>query len=200
METAEGNPLFIEQLVAVGAESAESLPSSIHAVLAARIDRLAPGERAVLELASVQGRSFYVRGRGAAGDPDATRSPAHLVSLVQHQLIRSERPEVPGEDAFRFAHALIRETAYHGLPKQRRAELHERVARWLEASPGTQRRGDRATTSPRPTCCSRTSPRSASANASWAAPPRHGWRRPPTPPRPAATAQPSRACWSAPRA
>ena len=76
VETAEGNPLFIEQLVAVGAEAAESLPSSIHAVLAARIDRLAPGERAVLELASVQGRSFYVRGlEELAGEPTATRSP-----------------------------------------------------------------------------------------------------------------------------
>src|SRR6185312_13772269 len=103
VETAEGNPLFIEQLVAVGAESAESLPSSIHAVLAARIDRLAPGERAVLELASVQGRSFYVRGlEELAGEPDRGTVAAHLVSLVQHQLIRSERSEVPGEDAFRF--------------------------------------------------------------------------------------------------
>ena len=60
VETAEGNPLFLEQLVAVGAETARLLPSSIHAVLAARIDRLEPGERTVLEHASVQGRSFYV--------------------------------------------------------------------------------------------------------------------------------------------
>jgi class 3 adenylate cyclase/DNA-binding SARP family transcriptional activator len=135
VETAEGNPLFIEQLVAVGAESAESLPSSIHAVLAARIDQLAPGERAVLELASVQGRSFYVRGlEELAGDAEVS---AHLVALVRHQLIRSERSEVPGEDAFRFGHALIRETAYQGLPKQRRAELHERVAHWLASSPGS---------------------------------------------------------------
>ncbi len=134
VQTAEGNPLFIEQLVAVGPEAAETLPSSIHAVLAARIDRLAPGERAVLELASVQGRSFYVRGlEQLAGDAEVS---AHLVALVRHQLIRSERSEVAGQDAFRFGHALIRETAYQGLPKQRRAELHERVARWLESSPG----------------------------------------------------------------
>ena len=47
VETADGNPLFLEQLVAVGAENGESaLPSSIQAVLAARIDHLEPGERA----------------------------------------------------------------------------------------------------------------------------------------------------------
>lgn len=140
LETAEGNPLFLEHLVAVGAESGEAaLPSSIQAVLAARIDRLEAGERALLEHASVQGRSFYV---GAVEEllPEHARTGAatHLVSLVQKQLIRAERSEFAGQDAFRFAHVLIREAAYRGLPKQRRAELHEHVARWLEAQPGTQ--------------------------------------------------------------
>jgi tetratricopeptide (TPR) repeat protein len=139
VETAEGNPLFLEQLVAVGAESGEAaLPSTIQAVLAARIDRLEPGERAVLEHASIQGRSFYA---GAVEELLAERDRAaistQLVSLVQQQLVRADRSDVPGQDAFRFAHALIREAAYQGLPKQRRAELHERVARWLEARPGT---------------------------------------------------------------
>ena len=61
MDRAEGNPLFLEQLVAVGVEDEGSaLPSSIQAVLAARIDRLDEAERAVLEHASVQGRSFSV--------------------------------------------------------------------------------------------------------------------------------------------
>jgi len=140
VETAEGNPLFLEQLVAVGADdSGRALPSTIHAVLAARIDRLDPGERAVLELASVQGRSFHV---GVLDDlldeHDRPRTATHLVSLVQQQLIRSDRSDLPGQDAFRFAHALIREAAYNGLPKQRRAEVHERVARWLERRPGAQ--------------------------------------------------------------
>jgi predicted ATPase len=140
VETAEGNPLFLEQLVAVGAENGGSaLPSSIHAVLAARIDRLDPGERAVLELASVQGRSFHVGVLGELlAERDRPQTATHLVSLVQQQLIRSDRSDLPGQDAFRFAHALIREAAYNGLPKQRRAEVHERVARWLERRPGAQ--------------------------------------------------------------
>ena len=140
VETAEGNPLFLEQLVAVGADDGGSaLPSSIHTVLAARIDRLDPGERAVLELASVQGRSFHVGVLGELlGERDRPHTATHLVSLVQQQLIRSDRSDLPGQDAFRFTHALIREAAYNGLPKQRRAEVHERVARWLERRPGAQ--------------------------------------------------------------
>jgi class 3 adenylate cyclase/DNA-binding winged helix-turn-helix (wHTH) protein len=141
VETAEGNPLFLEQLVAVGAEGgAAALPSSIQAVIAARIDSLEPGERAVLEHASVQGRSFYV---GAVADALAGAASSgiamHLVSLVRKQLVRAERSHLPGQDAFRFAHVLIREAAYQGLPKRRRAELHEHVAHWLRATRGTAR-------------------------------------------------------------
>jgi DNA-binding SARP family transcriptional activator len=137
---AEGNPLFLEQLVAVGGENGGApLPSSIQAVLAARIDRLEPGERALLEDASVQGRSFYVDAvEGLLPEGDRGDVATHLVSLVRKQLIRAARSELPGEDAFRFAHALIREVAYEGLPKQRRAELHEGVARWLEPWPGAR--------------------------------------------------------------
>jgi DNA-binding SARP family transcriptional activator/class 3 adenylate cyclase/tetratricopeptide (TPR) repeat protein len=138
VETAEGNPLFLEQLVAVGADDADSLPSSIQAVLAARIDRLDAGERAVLEAASVQGRSFHVGALVELLDVDEPRTATHLVSLVRQQLIRSERSELPGQDAFRFAHALIREAAYNGLAKERRAAFHEHVARWLEREPGAQ--------------------------------------------------------------
>jgi tetratricopeptide (TPR) repeat protein len=139
VDTAEGNPLFLEQLVAVGAEREATLPSSIQAVLAARIDRLDPGERPLLEHASVQGRSFYV---GAVQEllPESDR-PAiatHLVSLVHKQLVRAERSDLPGQDAFRFAHALIREAAYQGMPKQLRAELHEHVAHWLQKWPGAR--------------------------------------------------------------
>jgi DNA-binding SARP family transcriptional activator len=130
VETAEGNPLFLEQLVAVGADGDDTpLPATIQAVLAARIARLRPDERQLLEEASVQGRSFHV---GPLEHPKA----AEFVALVRQELIRPERSDLPGEDAFRFAHALIREAAYRALPKQRRAELHERVARWTERWPG----------------------------------------------------------------
>ncbi len=140
VEMAEGNPLFLEQLVAVGAENGDSaLPSSIQAVLAARIDHLEPGARTALEYGSVQGQAFYVN---AVAEllPEEERAAiaTHLVSLVQRQLIQADRSDLPGQDAFRFAHGLIRETAYQGLPKQQRAEMHEHLARWLEAWPDAQ--------------------------------------------------------------
>ena len=140
VETAEGNPLFLEQLVAVKAEGGEAaLPSTIQSVLAARIDHLEPGERSLLEHASVQGRSFYV-GAVEASLPERDRpgTAKRLVSLVHRQLVRAERSELPGQDAFRFTHVLIRDAVYQGMPKAQRAELHEHLAAWLEASPGAQ--------------------------------------------------------------
>ena len=55
-----------------------------------------------------------------------------LAALVRKELIRPDRPQLPGEDAFRFRHLLIRDAAYDALPKATRAELHERFADWLE--------------------------------------------------------------------
>jgi tetratricopeptide (TPR) repeat protein len=133
VEMGEGNPLFLEQLVAVQAEGeAVTMPSRVQAVLAARIDQLDPGDRTVLERASVEGRSFH---RGALAEllPDIDRAAldAHLTRLVRKQLIRPDRPELADEEAFRFDHVLIREAAYEAIPKQVRAELHMRYAKWL---------------------------------------------------------------------
>jgi predicted ATPase len=140
VETGEGNPLFLEQLVAVQASGEPArLPPSVQAVLAARIDRLEPGERAVLAHASVEGRSFH-RGALAAVLPPSPRDDlgTHLMALVRKQLIRPCPPDFPGEDGFRFTHVLTREAAYAALPKRLRAELHEAVADWLETKPDSQ--------------------------------------------------------------
>ena len=83
--------------------------------------------------ASVEGRSFHraaVAELMSAGDPHAIDAP--LMGLVRKQLVRPDRPEFVGEDAFRFAHTLIREVAYSGMPKRLRADLHERLAGWLK--------------------------------------------------------------------
>ena len=79
VETAEGNPLFLEQLVAVGADGAASCRRASRRCSRRGIDRLEPGERALLEHASVQGRSFHA---DAALLPEAT-GRARLVALVQ---------------------------------------------------------------------------------------------------------------------
>jgi class 3 adenylate cyclase/tetratricopeptide (TPR) repeat protein len=134
VEAAEGNPLFVEQLVAMRAEGGDGLevPPTLQALLAARIDRLAAPERAVVERGSVEGRLFH---RGAVSalltEPERTDVGAHLLTLVRKELIRPDRAVVPGDDGFRFGHALIRDAAYEEIPKRQRAALHEAYADWL---------------------------------------------------------------------
>ena len=109
-----------------------SVPPTIHALLAARLDQLDTSERHVLERGSVEGQIFH-RGAVAALAPEETRIDGRLVSLVRKDLVRPERPVVADDEAFRFRHLLIRDTAYDGLPKAVRAELHERFAAWLHS-------------------------------------------------------------------
>ncbi len=133
---AEGNPLFLEQLLALaGDENGRelALPRTIHALLAARLDQLESDERALLERAAVVGKEFW-RGALRHLSPPETEVSALLQRLVRRRLIRPERSSLPGEDAFRFGHILIRDAAYEAIAKERRAELHERFADWLEAS------------------------------------------------------------------
>ena len=151
-EVAEGNPLFVEELLRIlvddglltranggwgvaGDLSAISIPPTIHALLTARIDRLEAEERAVAERASVVGRVFWW-GAVSALSPSTVepRLTSLLQTLIRKELIRPEPSQVSQEDAFRFAHILIRDAAYHGIPKGLRAELHERLADWIEAA------------------------------------------------------------------
>jgi class 3 adenylate cyclase/tetratricopeptide (TPR) repeat protein len=135
---AEGNPLFLEQLLALaveeGAGARETIPPSIHALLAARLDRLETGERAVLEQAAVIGREFTRQAISALSDEEEVGST--LLSLVRRDLIEPDRSVLPGEDGFRFRHALIRDAAYLALAKESRAELHLRYAEWLGRAEG----------------------------------------------------------------
>ena len=129
-EAAEGNPLFLEQLVALEEEGREeAIPPSIHAILAARLDRLEPHERDVLERAAVIGREF-TRNAVSALSGDEPVGPT-LLSLVRRDLIEPDRLPAPGDDGFRFRHVLIRDAAYLGLAKETRAELHLSYSNWL---------------------------------------------------------------------
>src|SRR5581483_7898434 len=103
---------------------------TIQALLAARLDQLDSAEREVLQCGSVEGRVFH-RGAVAVLASDAPSVTGRLTALVRKELVRPDRPQLPGDDAFRFRHLLIRDTAYDALPKASRAELHERFADWL---------------------------------------------------------------------
>jgi class 3 adenylate cyclase/tetratricopeptide (TPR) repeat protein len=134
-EAAEGNPLFVEQMLAMVAESPNGdvvVPPTIQALLAARLDQLDASERGVLERGAVEGKIFH-RGGVEALAPDEPDVHTKLMALVRKELVRPDRTQLPGDDAFRFRHLLIRDAAYDGLPKSARAELHERFAAWLEA-------------------------------------------------------------------
>ena len=108
LDAAEGNPLFVEEMVAFVAESGGgeiTVPPTIQALLAARLDQLDAPERDVLERGSVEGRVFH-RGAVQALAPEEPQVMARLTSLVRKELVRPDKSELPGEDAFRFRHLL----------------------------------------------------------------------------------------------
>jgi len=131
---AGGNPLFVEEMLALVGEShhgdAVAVPPTIQALLAARLDQLEPSERHVLERGSVEGEVFH-RGGVAALSPDESRLDSRLIALVRKDLLRPEQAQLSGDDGYRFRHLLIRDAAYEALPKATRADLHERFASWL---------------------------------------------------------------------
>jgi class 3 adenylate cyclase/tetratricopeptide (TPR) repeat protein len=154
VEAAGGNPLFVEEMLRMledqgvivrrddrwriaGDLARVDMPASIQALLGARIDRLGPREREVLGTAAVIGREFWW---GAVADlaPEGLHPDVggHLQTLVRKGLIVPARSTLVGEDAFRFHHGLIQDVTYRAIPKERRAELHERFAGWVEGRAG----------------------------------------------------------------
>ena len=137
---AEGNPLFIEQMLAMVAEqgaqggSALPVPPTIQALLAARLERLDADQRAVLQRGSVIGREF----RRAALIELFAREESTTVNAAVESLVRRELLGPARDEAVRFRHLLLREVAYDSLPKLARAELHERYGNWLEAAAGDE--------------------------------------------------------------
>jgi tetratricopeptide (TPR) repeat protein len=140
VEAAEGNPLFVEEMLALamedGREAGLEVPPTIQALLAARLDRLGDDERAVIERAAVQGKVFYEDAVTELAPEELRPAVASaLGSLLLKELIRPERPSLGGH-AYRFRHLLIRDAAYEAISKEARADMHERFGRWLERAAG----------------------------------------------------------------
>jgi class 3 adenylate cyclase/tetratricopeptide (TPR) repeat protein len=157
VETAEGNPLFVEELLGMLIDdgllvradggwtptadlAAVPVPTSIATLLSARMEQLDREERAVVGRASVIGQTFYRDAVAELSDADRAAVGGSLTALVRKELVRHAASDLAGQDAFRFRHLLLRDAAYAGLPKALRAELHERFARWLEAAAGERLR------------------------------------------------------------
>ena len=154
VEAAEGNPLFVEEMlrtliddgvlrrddgawVAIADLSRLSAPGTIQALITARLDRLRDEERAVIQRAAVVGQVFYW-GAVTELSPEDARPVVgtNLQTLQRKELIRPEASSFAGQDAFRFSHLLVRDAAYESTSKRNRADLHERFASWLERVAG----------------------------------------------------------------
>ena len=135
---AEGNALFVEQLHAYvtedpGDEELASVPPTIEALLASRLDRLEPSERIVLERAAVIGKDFRRAAVLHLSPPDELAGlDSNFRALERKGLVHAVRPARHQEEALRFHHVLIRDVAYAGITKELRADLHERLAAWLD--------------------------------------------------------------------
>ena len=145
VELAAGNPLFVEQVLsmlidegvlqrvedgwAAGNGTHElDVPPTIEALLAARIDHLAAGERALAEAASVIGKDFWANAAAALAGEGGLEE---VEALVHKRLIEPVRRAGVPRDFFQFRHILVRDAVYGSLSKARRATLHERFADWL---------------------------------------------------------------------
>jgi class 3 adenylate cyclase/tetratricopeptide (TPR) repeat protein len=145
---AEGNPLYAEQLltmltdeglleqrdgewVPTGEISELHVPPTVQALIASRLDALSGTQRSVIEPASVVGYLFVESAVAALSPPDiAPHVPTELPTLVQKHLV--QRIEDGDEGAHRFEHIMIRDTAYDGILKRARADLHERFVGWAD--------------------------------------------------------------------
>ena len=154
-EAAEGNPLFVEEIIAMliddgylvredhrwvaaGDLSEVKVPPTVQALIAARLDRLAPVERAVLERAAIIGKVFAASSiRSLAGEQLSGKVDDGIKALLRKDLIRPDRGDLGEEDSYRFRHLLVRDAVYDAMPKELRAELHEGFADWLEREAGS---------------------------------------------------------------
>jgi predicted ATPase/DNA-binding SARP family transcriptional activator len=139
IDTAGGNPLYLEQLAVSlseqkGSDIRPALPPTIQALLSARLQRLGPGASSVLVRAAIVGKDFGEREiRGLL--PVEARAPLsrNLQTLVAKGLVQRGPPGRGPDEEYSFRHILIQEAAYRSIPKSLRAPLHHRYADWLEA-------------------------------------------------------------------
>ncbi len=138
IDTASGNPLYLEQLAAslseqTGSETRPVLPPTIQALLAARLQRLGPGAGSVLARAAIMGKDFGVEAVRELLPPEARDPlPRNLQTLVAKGLVQQGPPSSMRVRQYSFSHILIQQAAYRATPKALRAEFHHRFADWLE--------------------------------------------------------------------
>ena len=159
LRRADGNPLFAEEYIRMlrdrgllrlegGTWRLErtdvEVPETVQGIIAARLDALEQDEKAVLQIASVVGKVFWLGSVAAIGDISAWEAGERLHALERKELVRRDRrASVAGETEYSVRHVLVRDVAYGQIPRARRADLHVHAAQWIE-SLGNDRSEDRA--------------------------------------------------------
>src|SRR6266545_4153445 len=136
LERAGGNPLYAEQFARMLAERGEAgeLPETVQGIIAARLDALAPEEKALLQDASVIGKLFWTGALEAVSGIEGREAEQLLHGLERKEFVRRERrSSVEGETQHSFAHLLVRDVAYSQIPRAVRAERHRAAAEWIES-------------------------------------------------------------------
>jgi DNA-binding SARP family transcriptional activator len=132
-----GNCLFAEEYARAIADAQAGellLPDTVHQVIAARLDALAPATKVVLQDAAVVGEVFWPGALVALGGLDAASCQAQLDELTRRDLVTYEPRSVVGDELqYAFKHVLIRDVAYAGIPRAQRAAKHRQTAEWIEA-------------------------------------------------------------------
>ena len=136
-ERSAGNPLFAEEMVnrirEEGSQDVQTLPETVHAVLAARLDSLSAPERRVLQHASVVGQTFWEGSLAGIEQEEGIDLQEALMALQEKDLVvPSAGSRLAGEHEYAFKHVLIRDVAYSTLPKSVRAWKHAQVGGFIE--------------------------------------------------------------------
>jgi class 3 adenylate cyclase/tetratricopeptide (TPR) repeat protein len=150
LERAGGNPLYAEEFVRMlrdrgllnergelTADGDVPLPETVQALIAARVDTLAPERKALLHAAAVVGKVFWTGAVASVAEIDQEAVRAGLHELVRKELVRpARRSSVAGDEEFSFWHILVRDIAYGQIPRPARARKHRAAAAWIEAIAG----------------------------------------------------------------
>jgi len=155
LNRAAGNALFMEEMLRTLLERGVltelsdrwaltvpmdqiTIPDSVHAVIAARVDALPAAERRVLQTAAVVGKDFWLGAvRFISGGNHIDEALQAL--LGKDVLVQKRRSTLRGETEYTFRHILIRDIGYMMVPKSQRWPMHARCADWLGQASGARR-------------------------------------------------------------
>ena len=134
LERAGGNPLYAEEFARLIADRGEAVtvPESVQALIAARLDTLTPDRKSLLQDAAVMGKVFWAGALATRGrEPQEVERALH--ELSRKELVRPARSSsMEGEQEYSFWHGLVRDVCYSQIPRPGRAARHEAAAAWLE--------------------------------------------------------------------